>query len=78
MVFYDSSWQDRPYTARSLISYMVFYQGGPIDNCTHVLGQVDLYSTGSEYNVACTEVMALENFRMLNTELLNKDTYVVR
>ena len=36
----DFSWQDFPDTGRSTGSYIIFYQGGPIDNDTHVPGLV--------------------------------------
>ena len=36
MDFSDSSWQDFPYTGRSTGAYIIFYQGEPIDNGTHV------------------------------------------
>ena len=65
MSFYDSSWQDYPYTGRSTGAYIIFYQGGPIDHVTYVLGSVSKSSVESEYNVACTSVMALAHFRML-------------
>ena len=40
MDFSDSSWQDCPDTRRSTGSYIIFDQGGPIDNGTHVPGPV--------------------------------------
>ena len=55
----------------------MFYQGGPIDHCKHVLGPVVQSSTESGYNSACPAGMALSHFRMLNIELFNKDPYVV-
>ena len=55
----------------------MFYQGGPIDHWTHVKGTVAQYSAESEYNVTCTSGMSLSHFRMINNELLNKDTYLV-
>ena len=36
MAFSDSSWQDFPDTGRITVSYIIFYQGGPIDHGTHV------------------------------------------
>ena len=54
MAFYDSSWKNCPDTGRSTGEYMIFYQGGPIDHCTHVPGPVAQYSAESEYNAACT------------------------
>ena len=58
-------------------AYIVFCLGGPIDNCTHVPGPVDQSSAESEYNIACTSVMALAKSRMINNELMNKDSYAV-
>ena len=40
MVFSDYIWQDCPYTGRSTGEYILFYQGGTIDHCTHVTGPV--------------------------------------
>ena len=40
MDFSDSSWQDFPDTGRSTGSYIILYQGGTIDNGTHVPGPV--------------------------------------
>ena len=37
MTFSDSSWKYFPDTGRSTVSYIIFYQGGPIDYGTHVL-----------------------------------------
>ena len=54
MLFYESIWQDCPDTGRSTGVYIMFYQGGKIDNCTYVTGPVVQYSTESEYNAACT------------------------
>ena len=36
MDLYDSSWQDCPDTVRITGEYIIFYQGGTIDHCTHV------------------------------------------
>ena len=36
MVFSGSSWQDCLDTGRSTGIYIVFYQGGPIDNISHM------------------------------------------
>ena len=33
----DSSWKYCPDTGRSTGAYIIFYQGGPIDNVTHVI-----------------------------------------
>ena len=77
MVFYYSLWKDWPDTGRSTGSYIVFYQCGPIENCTHVTFSVAQSSAESEFNIACTSGMALANFRILNNELSKKDPYVV-
>ena len=73
MDFSDSSWQDCPNTGRSTEAYIIFYQGGPIDNGIHVPGIVAQSSAESEYNPACTAGMALAHFRLFIHELLNKD-----
>ena len=52
MAFSDSSWQDCTDTGRSTGAYIIFYQGGPIDHGTNVLGSVVQYSAESEYNAA--------------------------
>ena len=41
MVLYDSIWQYFPDTGRSTGEYILSYQGGTIDHCTHVPGPVD-------------------------------------
>ena len=73
MAFSASSWQDCPYTSRSIVEYIIFYQGGTINHGTHVPGPVAQSSEESEYNAACTAGMALAHFRMLIHSLLNKD-----
>ena len=50
MVFCNSRWQDCPDTDRSVVAYIVFYQGGTTDHFTHVPGSVSQYSAESEYN----------------------------
>ena len=77
MAFSDSSWQDCPDTGRSTGAWILFYQDGPIDHGTHVTGTVAQSSAESEYNAACTAVMALAHFSMLILEFLNKDPYIV-
>ena len=77
MDFSDSSWQDFPDTGRSTVSYIIFYQGGPIDHGTHVPGPVAQSSAESEYNAACTAGMDLSHFRMSIHEFLNRDRYIV-
>ena len=47
MAFSDSSWQDCPDTGRSTGSYIMYYQGGPIDHGTHVPGPVSQSSAES-------------------------------
>ena len=59
MYFSDSSWKDCPDTGKSTVSYIIFYQGGPIDHVTHVPGPVAQSSAESEYNAACIAGMAL-------------------
>ena len=65
-----------PYYVRSKGAFIIFYQGGPIYHVTHVTVPVAQSRAESEYNAACTVGMALENFRMLIHEFLNKDTYI--
>ena len=77
MDFSDYSWQDCPDTGRSTGANIIFYQGGPIDHGTHVPGPVAQSSAESEYNSACTEVMAFAHLRMLIHEFFNKDTDIV-
>ena len=73
MPFSDSSWQDCPDTGRSTGVYITFYQGRPIEHETHVPGPFAQSIAESEYNAACTAVMALANFRMLIHEFLRRD-----
>ena len=77
MAFSDSSWKDCPDTRISTGAYTIFYQGGPIDHDTHVIGPVAQSIAESEYNTACTSGMALAHFRMLVHELLNEDPDMV-
>ena len=77
MYFSDYSWQYYPDTSISKGSYIIFYQGGPIDHGTHVPGPFDKSSAESEYNAACTAGMDLAHFRMLIHEFLNKDPDIV-
>ena len=77
MDFSDSSWQDFPDTGRSTGAYIIFYKCGSIDHGKHVPGPVSQSSAESEYNAACTSVMALSHFRILIHELLNKDPDIV-
>ena len=76
-VFSYSIWHDCPYTGRSIGAYILFYQGLPIDHCTHVPGPFAQSSSYSEYNVLYTAGMALAHFRMINNEFPKKDSYVV-
>ena len=48
MMFFDSIWQDCSDTERNTGEYIVFYQGGTIDHCTHVPGLVSQSSDESE------------------------------
>ena len=59
VVFSDYRWQDFTDTGKNTSSYIVFYQCGRIDNCTHVTGTVAQSSSKSEYNAACTTWMDL-------------------
>ena len=74
MDFSDSSWKDCPDTVISTGAYIIFYQRVPIEHVTYVPGPVAQSSAESQYNVACTAVMALAHFRMLIHELLNEDS----
>ena len=65
VAFPDSSWQDFPDTVRSTGAFIIFYQGGPIDNDTHVTGPVAQSSAESKYNAVCTAGMALAHFRVV-------------
>ena len=65
MAFSDSSWQDFSDTGRSTGTYIIFYQGGPIDHGTHVPGPVAQSSAESEYNAEYTAGISLAHFRML-------------
>ena len=76
MNFSNSSWQDCPETGRSKGAYIIFYHGVPIDHITHVPVPVSQSISVSEYNVACTAGMALEHFRILIHEFLNKDPVI--
>ena len=40
----NSRCKDWPDTGRSTGAYILFYQGGTIDNCINVPGSVDKYS----------------------------------
>ena len=77
MALYDSSWQYFTYTRRSIGVYIIFYHGGTIAYGTHVPGPVPQSGVEIEYNTVCTAEMDLECFRMLITEFLNKDPYIV-
>ena len=77
MVLSDSIWQDFYDTGRSIGSYIVFSQGGPIDHCDHGSGPVAKYSAGGDYNAACTTVMGPSHFRMINNDIMNKDPDMV-
>ena len=54
-----------------------FLSSGTIDDGTHVPGLFAQSSAESDYNTACTAVMALAHFIMLMNELLNRDTDIV-
>ena len=72
MVFSDYSWQDYPYTGRSIGAYIIFYQCVTIDHVKHVPGPVAQSSAESEYNAAWNTGIDLAHFRMLIRALLNK------
>ena len=55
----------------------MFYQGGPKNDCTHVIVPVDQYSAKSEFNSACTARISLAHFRISNNDLIRKHIYVV-
>ena len=76
--FSGSSWQYFRDTERSTGAYIIFYQGGPIYHGTHVPGPVAKSSAESDYNAACTAVIALSHFRMLIHEFLNEDPDMVQ
>ena len=59
MALSDYSWQDCLENVRSTGEYMIFYQGGTIEHCTHVPVSVDQSSSESQYNAACTTGLAL-------------------
>ena len=77
MDFSDSSWKYCTDTGRRTGSYIIFYQGGLIDHGTNFTGPVAQSSEESEYNASWTAWIALEKFRMLIHELLNKDPDIV-
>ena len=54
MMFYDYICQDYPYTGSITGAYMLFYQDGKIDYCTHVPVTISQSSSESDYNVANT------------------------
>ena len=77
MVFSYYIRKECTYTVRSTGAYIVFYQVGPIDNFTHILGPVAQPSTESDYNVGFTTGTTPAHFRILNNEFMNKDTDMV-
>ena len=52
VVFSDCIWQDFQDTGKITGLYIVFNQGVPIDNFTHIPGPVSHYSSESDYNAA--------------------------
>ena len=72
VLFYDSGWQGCPDTVRSTVTYIIFYEGVPIDHVTPVPGPVAKSGSESEYNSSCTAGIDLANFGMLICELLSK------
>ena len=77
MAFSDYIWQDCTENDRSTGAYIIFYWGGAIDHGTHVSGPVTQSIAESDYNAACTAIMALAHFRMLFHKFLNKDPDIV-
>ena len=77
MSFSDYSWKYCIYTGIITGSYIIFYQGGPIDHGTHVPVPVAQSSAESEYNSAFTAGITLAHFRMLIHEFLNKGLDIV-
>ena len=65
MTFSDFIWKYFKDTGISIGAYIIFYQGGPIDHIKNVPGPVPQPSSESEYNAACSAVMALAHFSML-------------
>ena len=59
MGFSNSIWKDCPDTRRSTRTYIIFYQGGPIDYGTNVPGPVSQSSAKSDYSVSFTSGMDL-------------------
>ena len=66
MDFSGSSWQDFPDTGRITGSYIIFYQGGPIDHDTYVPVPVDQAISESEYNA----IVYLLTAHHLNSDVL--------
>ena len=50
----------------------MWYQGGPIDDCTHVPGLFSQSSADSEYNSEFTAVMAPSHSKIINIEVTKK------
>ena len=63
-MFSDYTRKGCPHTGRSTGACFCIYQGGPIDHFTHVPGSVSKSSAESEYNSACTAIIALSHLRM--------------
>ena len=72
-----SIWQDCTDTDRSTGAYILFYHGLPNYHCTNFPVSFVTFSAESEYNTACTVVVAVAHSIILNIEFLNKDTYEV-
>ena len=77
MALYDSSWKYCTETGIVTGEYIIFYQGRTIEHATYVTVPFSQSSVESEYNAARTSGMALEHFRMLINEWLNKDPGIV-
>ena len=77
IMFSDSIWKYYPDTVRSIGSYILFYQGGPIGHFTHVPFPVAQASYESEYNAVCNALISIAHFIILINELMSKYIDVV-
>ena len=78
IILYNYSWQDFLDTGRSTEAYILFYQVGPVNHGTYVLGKVAQWSAESEYNIVCTSGIDLAHFRMIFHEFLRKYPDIVQ
>ena len=77
VVLSNSIWRECKDNGRSTGAYIVFYQGVPIDNFTHIPGPFAKSSAKRDYNAACTVGMAIAHSIIINIKFLKKDTYEV-